>query len=153
MHGQVHAITGGLCVFLLQNKTLPYFDTQTVDSASTKLILYLDIIFHISFCICHIAPQKQSSTPHTEAQTVCLPPFLSIQCHVASLRPFLNLDFSVSTVKMFLFCDAYDLQVALLEPLMCKLLYWHFDHIAYQFLGEEVGIAEVLSDSAIWLLR
>lgn len=43
--------------------------------------------------------------------------------------------------------------VALLEPLLCRLLYWHFDHIAYQFLGEEVGIAEVLSDSAIWLLR
>ncbi|XP_035527278.1 UDP-glucuronosyltransferase 1A1-like [Morone saxatilis] len=43
--------------------------------------------------------------------------------------------------------------VALLEPLMCRVLYWHFDHIAYQFLGEEVGIAEVLSESAIWLLR
>lgn len=43
--------------------------------------------------------------------------------------------------------------VALLEPLLCRLLYWHFNHIAYQFLGEEVGIAEVLSDSAIWLLR
>uniref|UniRef100_A0A3Q3X9T0 UDP-glucuronosyltransferase n=1 Tax=Mola mola TaxID=94237 RepID=A0A3Q3X9T0_MOLML len=33
------------------------------------------------------------------------------------------------------------------------LLYKHFDHIAYQFLGEEVGIAELLSDSAIWLQR
>uniref|UniRef100_A0A671YP22 glucuronosyltransferase n=1 Tax=Sparus aurata TaxID=8175 RepID=A0A671YP22_SPAAU len=43
--------------------------------------------------------------------------------------------------------------VALLEPLMCRLLYWHFDNIAYQFLGEEVGIAEVLSESAIWLMR
>ncbi|XP_041804344.1 UDP-glucuronosyltransferase 1A1-like [Chelmon rostratus] len=43
--------------------------------------------------------------------------------------------------------------VALMEPLLCRLLYWHFDHIASQFLGEEVGIAEVLSDSAIWLLR
>lgn len=43
--------------------------------------------------------------------------------------------------------------VAALEPLLCRLLYWHFDHIAYQFLGEEVGIAEVLSNSAIWLLR
>ncbi|KAM9349975.1 UDP-glucuronosyltransferase 1A1-like [Symphorus nematophorus] len=43
--------------------------------------------------------------------------------------------------------------VALLEPLMCRLLYWHFDNIAYQFLGEEVGVAEVLSDSAVWLLR
>ncbi|XP_028283983.1 UDP-glucuronosyltransferase 1-1-like [Parambassis ranga] len=43
--------------------------------------------------------------------------------------------------------------VALLEPLLCRLIYWHFDNIAYQFLGEQVGIAEVLSDSDIWLLR
>ncbi|KAF0047313.1 hypothetical protein F2P81_000946 [Scophthalmus maximus] len=43
--------------------------------------------------------------------------------------------------------------VAALEPLLCRLLYWHFDQIAHQFLGEEVGVAEVLSDSDIWLLR
>ncbi|XP_047445076.1 UDP-glucuronosyltransferase 1A1-like [Mugil cephalus] len=43
--------------------------------------------------------------------------------------------------------------VALLEPLFCRLLYWHFDKIAYEFLGEKVGIAEVLSDSDIWLMR
>uniref|UniRef100_A0A3B4THR3 glucuronosyltransferase n=1 Tax=Seriola dumerili TaxID=41447 RepID=A0A3B4THR3_SERDU len=43
--------------------------------------------------------------------------------------------------------------VALLEPLLSRLLYWRFDQMAYQFLGEEVCVAEVLSDSAIWLLR
>uniref|UniRef100_A0AAQ4S0H5 glucuronosyltransferase n=1 Tax=Gasterosteus aculeatus aculeatus TaxID=481459 RepID=A0AAQ4S0H5_GASAC len=43
--------------------------------------------------------------------------------------------------------------VALLEPLLCRLMYWYFDQIAYRFLGEEVGVAEVLSESAIWLLR
>lgn len=43
--------------------------------------------------------------------------------------------------------------VALFEPLLCQLLYSHFDHIANQFLEEEVGIAEVLSESAVWLLR
>ncbi|XP_034559534.1 UDP-glucuronosyltransferase-like [Notolabrus celidotus] len=43
--------------------------------------------------------------------------------------------------------------VALLEPLMCRLMYWRFDNNAYQFLGEKVGVAEVLSESAIWLLR
>ncbi|KAM9322311.1 UDP-glucuronosyltransferase-like [Pholidichthys leucotaenia] len=43
--------------------------------------------------------------------------------------------------------------VALLEPSFCKLLYWHFDNIAYKFLGEKVGVAEVLSESDIWLLR
>lgn len=59
----------------------------------------------------------------------------------------------MSALLNVLLCDASDLQVALLEPLMCKLLYWQFDHIAYEFLGEDVGIAEVLSESAIWLLR
>ncbi|XP_034410864.1 UDP-glucuronosyltransferase 1-1-like isoform X1 [Cyclopterus lumpus] len=43
--------------------------------------------------------------------------------------------------------------VAFLEPLLCRLIYWYFDEIAYRFLGEEIGIAEVLSDSAIWLMR
>ncbi|XP_037537401.1 UDP-glucuronosyltransferase 1A1-like [Nematolebias whitei] len=43
--------------------------------------------------------------------------------------------------------------VAVLEPLFCRLMFWHFDHIASEFLEEEVGIMEVLSDSDIWLLR
>lgn len=43
--------------------------------------------------------------------------------------------------------------VALLEPLMCRLLYWRFDNIASEFLGEDVSVAEILSDSDIWLLR
>uniref|UniRef100_H3C714 UDP-glucuronosyltransferase n=1 Tax=Tetraodon nigroviridis TaxID=99883 RepID=H3C714_TETNG len=43
--------------------------------------------------------------------------------------------------------------IALLEPLMCKLFFWHFDNISHQFLGEKVGIAEVLAESDVWLLR
>ncbi|XP_041848034.1 UDP-glucuronosyltransferase 1A1-like [Melanotaenia boesemani] len=43
--------------------------------------------------------------------------------------------------------------VSLVEPLFCRLLYWKFDNIAYQFLEEEVGVAEVLSESDIWLQR
>ncbi|KAG7465380.1 UDP-glucuronosyltransferase 1-1-like [Solea senegalensis] len=43
--------------------------------------------------------------------------------------------------------------IALLEPLLCKLIFWHFDHVTHQFLGEQVGVAEVLSNSDIWLLR
>ncbi|KAF3698999.1 UDP-glucuronosyltransferase 1-1 [Channa argus] len=43
--------------------------------------------------------------------------------------------------------------VAWLEPLLCRLLYWNFDHIAYQFLEQKEGIAEVLSHSDIWLMR
>uniref|UniRef100_UPI0037E75C75 UDP-glucuronosyltransferase 1A1-like n=1 Tax=Semicossyphus pulcher TaxID=241346 RepID=UPI0037E75C75 len=43
--------------------------------------------------------------------------------------------------------------VALLEPLMCRLFYWHFDTIAHQFLAEKVSVADVLSESDIWLMR
>uniref|UniRef100_A0A3B4BAH3 glucuronosyltransferase n=1 Tax=Periophthalmus magnuspinnatus TaxID=409849 RepID=A0A3B4BAH3_9GOBI len=43
--------------------------------------------------------------------------------------------------------------VALFEPLMCRLLYWHFDQITSEFLGEDTTVAEILSDSDIWLLR
>ncbi|KAM4557645.1 UDP-glucuronosyltransferase 1A1-like [Fundulus diaphanus] len=43
--------------------------------------------------------------------------------------------------------------VALLEPLLCRLLYWHFDQMAYDFLEEKVGIADVFAESDIWLLR
>ena len=39
------------------------------------------------------------------------------------------------------------------EPLMCRLLFRHFDTIAQRFLGEDVGIAEVVSDADIWLQR
>ncbi|KAI3375257.1 hypothetical protein L3Q82_021764, partial [Scortum barcoo] len=61
--------------------------------------------------------------------------------------------FTGYTDKMSFKERAFNTLVAVLEPLMCRLLYWHFDHMAYQFLGEEVGIAEILLDSAIWLLR
>ncbi|CAK6952067.1 UDP-glucuronosyltransferase 1A1-like [Scomber scombrus] len=61
--------------------------------------------------------------------------------------------FTSYTDRMSFKQRVFNTLVAALEPLMCRLLYWHFDHIAYQFLGEEVGIAEVLSDSDIWLLR
>ncbi|KAM4605789.1 UDP-glucuronosyltransferase 1A1-like [Polymixia lowei] len=43
--------------------------------------------------------------------------------------------------------------VSLMEPLLCRLLYWRFDQIAYQFLGEGVSIAETMSESSVWLLR
>ncbi|XP_072296565.1 UDP-glucuronosyltransferase 1A1-like, partial [Eucyclogobius newberryi] len=43
--------------------------------------------------------------------------------------------------------------VTLIEPLMCRLLYGHFDQITSQFLGEDATVAEILSESDIWLLR
>ena len=41
----------------------------------------------------------------------------------------------------------------MLEPLLCTFLTWHFDQIAKDFLEEDVGVAEVLTDTAIWLMR
>ncbi|XP_029931090.1 UDP-glucuronosyltransferase 1-1-like [Myripristis murdjan] len=61
--------------------------------------------------------------------------------------------FTKFTDKMNFWQRVINTLMSLLEPLLCRLLYWHFDQIAYQFLGEEVGVAEVLSESAIWLLR
>ena len=45
------------------------------------------------------------------------------------------------------------LQMALMEPLMCRMMYWHFDRIAFKFLGEDVAVTEVMKDAAIWLMR
>uniref|UniRef100_A0A3B3CCV0 Uncharacterized protein n=1 Tax=Oryzias melastigma TaxID=30732 RepID=A0A3B3CCV0_ORYME len=61
-----------------------------------------------------------------------------------SFVPRLNLTSSALTNSV---------QVALIEPLFCRLLYWRFNNIAHQFLKEEVSVGEVLSDSDIWLLR
>ncbi|XP_034559533.1 UDP-glucuronosyltransferase-like [Notolabrus celidotus] len=61
--------------------------------------------------------------------------------------------FTGYTDKMNFKERTFNTMVALLEPLFCRLLYWRFDNIAHQFLGEKVGMAEVLSESAIWLLR
>ncbi|XP_029930512.1 UDP-glucuronosyltransferase 1-1-like isoform X1 [Myripristis murdjan] len=43
--------------------------------------------------------------------------------------------------------------MSLLEPLLRHLLYSPFDQTASKFLGEDVTIADVLSDTAIWLMR
>lgn len=61
--------------------------------------------------------------------------------------------FSGYTDKMTYKERVFNTLVALFEPLLCRILFGHFDHIAHQFLGENVGVAEVLSDSDIWLMR
>ncbi|XP_056148791.1 UDP-glucuronosyltransferase 1A1-like [Lampris incognitus] len=61
--------------------------------------------------------------------------------------------FSGFTDKMNFMQRVINTLISLMDPLLCRLLYWRFDQIAYQFLGEDVSIADVLSDSAIWLLR
>ncbi|XP_061151834.1 UDP-glucuronosyltransferase 1A1-like [Syngnathus typhle] len=43
--------------------------------------------------------------------------------------------------------------VSALEPLLCRLIYWRFDQFASKFLEEDLSVADVLSDSAIWLHR
>ncbi|XP_051809456.1 UDP-glucuronosyltransferase-like isoform X1 [Acanthochromis polyacanthus] len=61
--------------------------------------------------------------------------------------------FSGLTDRMTFMERVFNSLIALFEPLLCRLIYRHFDHLAHQFLGEKVSIAEVLSDSDIWLMR
>ncbi|GAA6067496.1 UDP-glucuronosyltransferase 1A5-like isoform X2 [Tachysurus ichikawai] len=43
--------------------------------------------------------------------------------------------------------------VYLLEPVMCKILYWWFDDVASRFLQRSISMTEILSTAAVWLLR
>uniref|UniRef100_A0AAV2JVL9 glucuronosyltransferase n=1 Tax=Knipowitschia caucasica TaxID=637954 RepID=A0AAV2JVL9_KNICA len=61
--------------------------------------------------------------------------------------------FTGFTDKMSFTQRVFNTMLALFEPLMCSLLYWRFDGITSEFLGQDVTVAEILSDSNIWLLR
>lgn len=43
--------------------------------------------------------------------------------------------------------------VYILEPVMCKLLYWRFDDVASRFLQRSISMPEILNTAAMWLLR
>lgn len=43
--------------------------------------------------------------------------------------------------------------VYMLEPVMCKLLYWWFDDVASRFLQRSISMPEILKTAAMWLLR
>lgn len=43
--------------------------------------------------------------------------------------------------------------VYMLEPVMCKLLYWWFDDVASRFLQRSISMKEILNTAAVWLLR
>ncbi|XP_076864890.1 UDP-glucuronosyltransferase 1A1-like [Brachyhypopomus gauderio] len=43
--------------------------------------------------------------------------------------------------------------VSLLEPLLCKAIYWTFEEVASRFLQRAVNMQEILSTGALWLFR
>lgn len=43
--------------------------------------------------------------------------------------------------------------VYMLEPVMCKLLFWWSDDVASRFLQRSISMAEILNTDAVWLLR
>ncbi|KAK9966690.1 hypothetical protein ABG768_003787 [Culter alburnus] len=43
--------------------------------------------------------------------------------------------------------------VSILEPLLCKLIYWSTEDVASRFLQRDVSVAEILRSGALWLLR
>uniref|UniRef100_A0A672TBP2 Uncharacterized protein n=1 Tax=Sinocyclocheilus grahami TaxID=75366 RepID=A0A672TBP2_SINGR len=41
----------------------------------------------------------------------------------------------------------------MLEPLICKFVYWPFEELTYNFLQRDVSLIEILSTGAVWLMR
>ncbi|XP_056324440.1 UDP-glucuronosyltransferase 1-6-like isoform X2 [Danio aesculapii] len=43
--------------------------------------------------------------------------------------------------------------VSIVEPLLCRLIYWTTEDVASSFMQRDVSVAEVLSSGTLWLLR
>uniref|UniRef100_A0A673M723 Uncharacterized protein n=1 Tax=Sinocyclocheilus rhinocerous TaxID=307959 RepID=A0A673M723_9TELE len=43
--------------------------------------------------------------------------------------------------------------VSMLEPLICKFVYWPFEELTSNFLQRDVSLTEILSTGAVWLMR
>ncbi|XP_066511702.1 UDP-glucuronosyltransferase 1-6-like isoform X1 [Hoplias malabaricus] len=43
--------------------------------------------------------------------------------------------------------------VSVLEPVLCKVLYWSFEELASSMIGRSISLGEILSSGALWLLR
>ncbi|XP_058646513.1 UDP-glucuronosyltransferase 1-6-like [Onychostoma macrolepis] len=43
--------------------------------------------------------------------------------------------------------------VSMLEPLICKFVYWPFEELTSNFLQRDVSLIEILSTGAVWLMR
>ncbi|TRY62273.1 hypothetical protein DNTS_025830 [Danionella cerebrum] len=43
--------------------------------------------------------------------------------------------------------------VSIVEPFLCKLIYWTIEDVASNFLQRDVSVAEILRSGALWLLR
>ncbi|XP_073682423.1 UDP-glucuronosyltransferase 1A6-like isoform X1 [Garra rufa] len=43
--------------------------------------------------------------------------------------------------------------VRMIEPLVCKVMYWSFEELTSNFLQRHVSLTEILSTGAIWLMR
>ncbi|XP_061550332.1 UDP-glucuronosyltransferase 1A1-like [Phycodurus eques] len=83
-----------------------------------------------------------------------IPCFLDMQSSGCPSPPsYVPRFFTALTDKMDFKQRVLNTLVSALEPLLCRVIYWRFDRIASEFLEEDVGVAEVLSDSAIWLHR
>ncbi|KAI5618669.1 UDP glucuronosyltransferase 1 family, polypeptide B7 precursor, partial [Silurus asotus] len=61
--------------------------------------------------------------------------------------------FTKLTDRMCFTERVFNMVVYMLEPVMCKLLYWGFDDVASRFLQRSISMKEILNTAAIWLLR
>lgn len=61
--------------------------------------------------------------------------------------------FTKLTDRMCFAERVFNVVVYMLEPVMCKLLYWWFDDVASRFLQRSISVPEILNTAAMWLLR
>ncbi|KAM9493739.1 UDP-glucuronosyltransferase 1A1-like isoform 2-T2 [Clarias gariepinus] len=61
--------------------------------------------------------------------------------------------FTKNTDRMCFTERVLNVVVYMLEPVMCKLVFWWFDDVASRFLQRSISMAEILNTAAVWLLR
>ncbi|XP_067286929.1 UDP-glucuronosyltransferase 1A1-like isoform X2 [Pseudorasbora parva] len=75
----------------------------------------------------------------------------------ATARPdpfsYVPRSFTLNSDRMSFGQRVQNILVGMLEPLMCKVLYWSFEEVTSNFLQRDVSLTEILSTGAVWLMR
>ncbi|KAI4883049.1 hypothetical protein NFI96_027530 [Prochilodus magdalenae] len=61
--------------------------------------------------------------------------------------------FTKSTDRMRWRERVVNMLVSVVEPVLCKVLYWSFEDVAARLMDRSVSLAEILSSGAMWLMR
>ncbi|KAI4883047.1 hypothetical protein NFI96_027531 [Prochilodus magdalenae] len=61
--------------------------------------------------------------------------------------------FTKSSDRMCFSERVVNMLVSVVEPVLCKMLFWSFEDVATRLMHRSVSLAEILSSGALWLLR